>query len=608
MKIVSLDQLAEKTFTTFLRFPLAIVAAFIGSLFFIMAVHLNGASYSSHYYYWNIVMTSYLGMLLFISLKVFIEQRKLSRKTAFLLLILAIGLLVCYYFSLPARFMTISFTRFCLLALILHLTIAFIPYLEKDMINGFWQYNKIIFLRILLSALYTIVLYLGLVIAMLAMEKLFNADISSNTYFDLWIWLAGVFNTWFFLSGFPSKFSELDLQNDYPKGLKIFTQFILLPLISIYLIILYAYMFKIIVTAQWPSGWVSYLVIGFSIGGILSLLLIYPIRNHENNKWILIFSRFFYFALFPLIVLLFFAIKRRISDYGVTELRYFILVLALWLLFVAFYFLFSKAKNIKVIPISLCLLALASSFGPWGAFSVSLASQKNHLKALLNKYSMLVNGRIEPSKDTIPFKDNKKISSTINYLVDVHGYKSLQPYFVRNLDSALKNENRYDYTEKIHSMINLKYIQDYQIQEDNSENKYLTFFSNNSSNIVSVEGYNYFIQDFSINEYAKENTTCNTYLVGKNNISFCFDFEKKQLLVFSENKKDSAVSFDIESLVNSLEKGYSNYSSVPPELMTLISGNSALKVKIIFNNIHFYKRESSKERIGMNGNIFIREQ
>ena len=35
MKFVSLDHLAEKTFSTFKRFPLAIVSAFIGSLFFI---------------------------------------------------------------------------------------------------------------------------------------------------------------------------------------------------------------------------------------------------------------------------------------------------------------------------------------------------------------------------------------------------------------------------------------------------------------------------------------------------------------------------------------------------------------------------------------------
>ena len=325
--------------------------------------------------------------------------------------------------------MVISFTRFLLFTIAFHLLIAFIPFITKGELNGFWQYNKIIFLRILLSALYTIVLYLGLALAILAIEKLFKVNINNKIYPDLWIMLTGIFNTWFFLAGFPLNFSELDLKEDYPKGLKIFTQYILLPLVSIYLLILYAYMFKIIITAQWPVGWVSYLVIGFSIGGILSLLLIYPVRNDENNKWILIFSRFFYFALFPLIILLFLAVKRRINDYGITEQRYFILILALWLLFIAVYFLLSKSKNIKLIPVSLCILTLAASFGPWGAFNVSLASQENHLKSLLNKYSMLDKGKIVKAKDTIAFKDHKQISSIIDYLVSVHGYKNITTLF-----------------------------------------------------------------------------------------------------------------------------------------------------------------------------------
>src|ERR1019366_3951409 len=247
---------------------------------------------------------------------------------------------------------------------------------------------------------------------------------------------------------------------------------------SIYLLILYAYMFKIIITAQWPVGWVSYLVIGFSIGGILSLLLIYPVRNDENNKWILIFSRFFYFALFPLIILLFLAVKRRVNDYGITEQRYFILILALWLLFIAVYFLLSKSKNIKLIPVSLCILTVAASFGPWGAFNVSLASQENHLKSLLNKYSMLDKGKIVKAKDTIAFKDHKQISSIIDYLVSVHGYKTLQSYFVQNLDSLFNGkQDNYDYNkvDRIHSLMNLSRMYDYQTEINEEPNNYMGF-------------------------------------------------------------------------------------------------------------------------------------
>ena len=68
-----------------------------------------------------------------------------------------------------------------------------------------------------------------------------------------------------------------------------------------------------------------------------------------------------------------------------TEQRYFLLALAWWLLFITVYFLVSRKKDIRLVPLSLCILAFLSVWGPWGAFSVSLNSQRGRLKALLEK-------------------------------------------------------------------------------------------------------------------------------------------------------------------------------------------------------------------------------
>ena len=120
---------------------------------------------------------------------------------------------------------------------------------------------------------------------------------------------------------------------------------------------------------------------------------------------------------------------------------------------------------------------------------------------------MLADGKIVKAKDTIPFKDHKQISSIINYLVDVHGYKTLQPYFVQNLDSVFKSgerdDNSYDYTKvnKIHSMMNITYIADYQTQENENINRYVNYYTDKTKNIISIEGYDYFISNFSIEGY-----------------------------------------------------------------------------------------------------------
>src|SRR5699024_11026378 len=120
---------------------------------------------------------------------------------------------------------------------------------------------------------------------------------------QLFALLTFIFNTWFFLAGIPSSFNYFS-NDDYPKSLKIFTQNILIPLVIIYLMILYLYAGKILLQWSWPEGWVSNLILIFSIVGILAILLLHPIRNNRDNRWINRFSSSYFWSLVPLVVLL----------------------------------------------------------------------------------------------------------------------------------------------------------------------------------------------------------------------------------------------------------------------------------------------------------------
>ena len=554
------------------------------------------------------MMSCYIGMLLFIAIEVYSECSGVNGKAKFFLKCSGLILITVHYFFMPDHFMTISVIRFILFTIGLHLLIAFIPFIKSGELNAFWQYNKIIFLRILTSALYSAVLYIGLALAILAINELFKTDIDGKVYGDLWIFIVGVFNTWFFLSGFPAKFEFLESRTDYPKGLKIFTQYVLLPLITVYLLILYAYMFKIIFTMQWPVGWVSYLVLGFSIAGILSLLLIHPIRNNQENQWMLVFSRFFYFAIFPLLIMLFFAIKRRISDYGVTENRYFVLVLAVWLVFIASYFLVSKTKNIKLIPLTLCIVAFLTSFGPWGAFHVSLKSQEKHLTNLLEKNKIIVSGKIIKTDAAISYDDNREIRSVVEYIVEVHGYRTMQPYFIHDLDSLMKsdstifkNRRTYDEANKILTLMNLK--------EDWIKAREETTIDFNSGNkdATFIIGYDYFISDFRTNKSNVGDSACSTYLLGISPIEICFYSELNELVI--TNRTDSALRFDVSSLVKELrKKNYTNDSTFKPGDLTMNSVAGEFAAKIIFSSIYGDLNHDTIKLTRLNADIMIKQK
>jgi len=214
----------------------------------------------------------------------------------------------------------------------------------------------------------------------------------------------------------------------------VFAQYILAPLVLVYLIILYAYIAKDHRTWNWPQGWVSRLIMGFSATGIFALTLLYPIREQIENRWIKSAVRWFWIVIIPLIIGAGTGHRATPFDYGVTEPRYIGVVLVIWLAAMALYFNLSKTKGLKIIPASLCLLALVISFGPWGMFHVSEQSQVR--RACGNCSSTTTGSSIIRSVSAPTSSAPRtlaRFSSIIAYLHETHGYARIQPWFAENL-------------------------------------------------------------------------------------------------------------------------------------------------------------------------------
>lgn len=571
MKFPSLQSLADGAARAFLRFPVAILLAVTASIFGMRWSHLTdeaghrygGVLHEVPHWYWNAIQACYLGMLLSIAVTVWVEKRRQGKvvggrkwdgagvpdargarggKRPGLGLWLQLGVVVfagLYFWSLPDEFSEHYTLQTAVLALGLHWLIAVIGFGQGE-VNGFWSFNKQLFLRALTAWLYTVVLYIGISLALLAVDKLFNVDIRYTIYLDCWWVLAGIFSVVFFLAGFPKSYANPPAIDDYPKGLKIFTQYILLSLVTVYLVILDAYMLKIIFTAHWPAGWVGWMVMAFSVLGILSLLLIYPLRNEEDNGWIRSFSRFYYFALLPLIGLLLCAIYKRVQPYGVTEQRYYLMALAGWLLFIAIYFLVSRVKDIRLVPLSLCILAFLSCWGPWGAFSVSLHSQERRLVALLEKDGRMVGGKVVSGGDAsngqakLTMKDRVSISSMTEYIVSEHGYKKLQPYFRQNLDSTMRakglmgQEIRYGQAEVILGLMNVAYASRWSANQDDDSvaiangpvTRYFQCHTENGSAVTTTDGASY---AGSFELFLTNPDSCTELTVDKQRLHICPD-------------------------------------------------------------------------------------
>jgi hypothetical protein len=406
---------------TFTRFPVAMLVAVTCAIFALVMIDTSGPND------WDLrVVTLALAIPLCYVLTVYAERHKLSSAARIGVSALGVVPVIAFYIPLTTWSNQIATTRWAHFNISLHLLVAFLPFVAAGTLRGFWQYNRILFLRFLLATLYTFVLFAGLSIAVLAIDNLFGVDVRGETYGQLLALLGFVFHPWFFLAGVPADLEALDGLEEYPIGLKIFAQFVLIPLVTVYIIILTAYLVRVVITTTWPSGWIGWLVSSVAAAGTLALLLVHPIRQRDDSRWVDVYGRWFYVALVPSIVMLLMAIWLRINKYGFTEQRYLLMVLALWLAGIALFFGVTGSRNIKTIPLTLCVVGLLTLTGPWSAYAVSRSSQVNRFRSILDRYGMLVDGRVRAAEGTeVAEEDRRELSAVLRYLVRTHGARSL---------------------------------------------------------------------------------------------------------------------------------------------------------------------------------------
>ncbi len=421
LRFVSLRHLAGQAKETAGRFPLVLLSAITAA-----AAALYLVDHSDDRGAVRVLLAALLGLPLFTAVVTRGERAVWSRGARAAVQAAAVLLLLALWFVCGTWTDQMRFTRFAHLVVLAHLTVAVLPFMGSTLDRAFWQYNRLLFVRYLVAGLFAAVLFAGLAIALAAIHQLFGVKIDGEWYGRLWIVIALVFHPWFFLGGVPRELNALEARDDYPAGLKVFAQFILIPVVTVYLLILTAYLLRVVVTRTWPSGWIGYLVSSVAVAGTLALLLIHPVRERADSRWVDGYSRWFWVALLPAVGMLLMAIWLRIDQYGVTERRYFLAVLALWLGAIALYYAITASRNIRLIPTTLGALALVTFAGPWSAYAVSLRSQLGRFRQMLAANAIQVSPRLEAASGPIPFDQRREMSSVVRYLVQMHGPTSLR--------------------------------------------------------------------------------------------------------------------------------------------------------------------------------------
>jgi len=247
----------------------------------------------------------------------------------------------------------------------------------------------------------------------------------------------------------------------------------------------------------------------------------------------------------------------RIRAYGITENRYFAFVLGLWVLGIMIYFSLKKKLANIVIPISLSIVILLSTFGPLSGFSVSKFSQNNRLKNLLERNGMLVDGEIS-KKENIPREDKEEISAILMYFQSKHSLKDVryipEEFKIKDMEVVFG----FPYTEK--GISSEEYFSYYMNPEDRA--------------VLDVKGY-----DYSIQSLALMNSPVEVEGLNINYKDTTIEITEDGNLIYEKNLKDYIDKLLINPVT--LDK---NHYQLNPETATFVDENERIRAKILITS------------------------
>ncbi len=172
------------------------------------------------------------------------------------------------------------------------------------------------------------------------------------------------------------------------KILKILIDHILSPALIIYTAILYIYIGRIVLRWELPNGGVAYIVAIFMAVGLICHLFRLLVEK-RHFEWF--YKAFPFIAIAPLI-LLWIGAFRRIGEYGFTEVRVYLICLALLLTVFTAMLVKDKTRNFQLMTLILALSAILFTYIPGiRAKDIGIRSQKARLERILP--NVLVDGK-----------------------------------------------------------------------------------------------------------------------------------------------------------------------------------------------------------------------
>lgn len=424
---------------------------------------------------------------------------------------------------------------------------------------------------------FSIVLFLGLS-AIVGTIDVLLINLPNTIYFDNFVFSASVFGVAFFVSRLKEKDESLKDYN-LPKIVEVLICYILIPLILIYTAILYLYFVKIIFTLKMPKGIVSHLVLWYTTFSLFIIIMATPITY--KNKFAKFYKKYFPLISIPLILLALFSINERIFQYGVTENRYLVVILILWLLF---NMIFIIKADVKWVLISFIFAVLVAIFSPFNLVNVSINSQNKRLERILKKNGIIQNKKFINKNNELSQRTKNEIMSIIDYFYN--NASEIKRKKIKILEKTYEKPE--DFMKVIGVNDSWKSYENIDIQEKNIVSD-IALKTDDDIEITKIKGYDYLIYDFSVSYPLDTNETKEI-----NNNGYKIILKNENLTIKNIQKNIEILNINLNKIANEIylkikekaKRQNQSYVKLPENDLTYLSETKNSKYKIVFYEIH----------------------
>jgi hypothetical protein len=265
--------------------------------------------------------------------------------------------------------------------------------------------------------------------------------------------------------------------------------------------------------------------------------------------------------------MMFISMGIRVAAYGVTEPRYFVWIMGMWLLAALIVRTVSRRGNSLWMPLTLAVVAFLSVMGPWNAFTVSRYSQNARLMALLEKNGMLLSGQMVPAAGEVSAEDRRQINAILSYF-DANHDLSMIPALPEGftLDNAQE-------------ALGFEYLEHDDADATEDDGYRYAFREGQNRALMEISGYDYYYFS-NLKEPAGE---------AKGVVSVIYDGETGLLTISAESGQQLVV--DMTAWAEDFFVRYPDAGSVSDDDMTFTAENEAIRVKILVENLEMWNGE-----------------